>query len=303
MKAAELYDACFQKDWRTVTRLLDEGVSVDYHQPQTHVSTLYVAVARNAPLKILGRIIDAGGNINGGDAKGFTPLHAGCEYRVPLETVNFLLKHGGDPNKQANDGATAVHVAAQFLVKPSIMSALLRNAGNVNTRKKNGATPLFLALENGSGVALVRILVEYGANLDLTLQLVGGTTETPLSLAKKKCSESVVKFLVEWEGVHKTDFSNKKNKPDSNLSRDKIEIARRLFQYAVTSSSRWTIKETSFNSEEEGILSVRKGDTVTLVHGSPEFGLPFPNEDYCLVQNKEGVLGKVRRTNLMDARA
>jgi len=216
--------------------------------------------------------------------------------------VEYLLAAGGNPNQSADDGASALHFAAQYVVRIPVLRALLRAGCDVNARKANGATPLFCAVENGATAAFDRILLDAGA--DPNLELLNprtGDYDTPLSVARRKCSADVV-GLLEEDGQSRQTNGHRRVLDTTNFS-DKVEKARLLFRYAVTSNSTLTVSDTQLVAEDDdrGRIHVREGDRVVLVHGSLEEGLYPPYEDFVLASSADGAIGKVPRKCLYDA--
>lgn len=300
-KMERLYDACFKSDWQLVQTLMDSGVSVRFRHPKNGLPTLYVAVARKAPIEIIKQIVEVGkANVSEGDKRGFTPLHAACEYGSSIDVVKYLLDAGANPNQSSEDGATPLHFAAQYTVKKQVLQALLSAGANVNAMKLNGATPLYSAIENGASASFVRALIEVGA--DTRTKLYNPRTreyETPLTVAQRNCSADVVAILEERKDKPKR--SSKSLSSSKHLA-DKIEKARLLFRYLVTSNSQLTILETrQVNGEsDDGIIPVDAGEKVTLIHGSLEEGLHSPFEDFVLAMTQDGKTGKIHRSNLYD---
>ena len=295
-----LYNAIYNRNWELVNELLDQGISVHYRHPENGISTLYVAVARKAPLWVIKRLLREGrANPAQGDDRGFTLLHAACEYRISIDIVEYLLSVGANPNQPAEDGTTPMHFAAQYVANKSVLRALIRAGGDVNATKNNGATPLISAVENSAPASFVRILLEAGADpCTKLLNPRSKTYDTPVSLAKRKCTADVVAILEEAE--HNLKIGIKPRISCRDLS-TKIEKARLLFRHAVTSNSILVAQNDTVASKSDDFLLVRKGERVTLVHGSMEEGLHPPYEDYVLVCNKQGKAGKVSRSNLHDA--
>jgi ankyrin repeat protein len=76
-------------------------------------------------------------------------------------TVARLLKMGADPNRANDANATALIWAAKDLEKTRI---LLSSGADVNAKSDDLRTPLMMAARKPGGVAIVKLLLEHGAN-------------------------------------------------------------------------------------------------------------------------------------------
>jgi ankyrin repeat protein len=76
-------------------------------------------------------------------------------------TLTRLLKMGADPNRANDAGATALIWGAKDLEKTRI---LLASGADVNAKSEDLRTPLMIAARKPGGVAIVKLLLEKGAN-------------------------------------------------------------------------------------------------------------------------------------------
>jgi ankyrin repeat protein len=90
---------------------------IEHGSDVNRVSTGFVQVpplgtavfVRSLPLVRL--LLDSGADVNGGEANGFTPLHAAAE-NGDLKLARELLARGADPRRRTSDGKVAADLAA-----------------------------------------------------------------------------------------------------------------------------------------------------------------------------------------------
>ena len=73
------------------------------------VQALHSAAVRGEP-KVIFSLLEAGGDPNGRQEGGFTPLQARA-LRGDLENCRLLLEKGADPQLKTEDGRTALDIA------------------------------------------------------------------------------------------------------------------------------------------------------------------------------------------------
>ena len=118
------------------------------------------AALRDADAQAVGKLIEAGADVNARDAEGNTPLILAAFYAGP-RCVEPLLEKGADPNAANRSGVTALIRAATDYEK----ARLLIDAGaKVGVRTADfGNTPLILAARRAGNSRTVRLLLERGA--------------------------------------------------------------------------------------------------------------------------------------------
>uniref|UniRef100_A0A183SIY4 ANK_REP_REGION domain-containing protein n=1 Tax=Schistocephalus solidus TaxID=70667 RepID=A0A183SIY4_SCHSO len=94
-----------------------------------------------------------------------SPLHWAIR-QLHLEMVALLIHFGADPMLQDNAGMTCLHVAAQ-MGSTSILLYLLAKGYDVDTQTKSGLTPLMVCCMHARSVDPIRLLISWGANIDL----------------------------------------------------------------------------------------------------------------------------------------
>ena len=76
-------------------------------------------------------------------------------------TIERLLSRGADPNRRNDSGANALMWAALDLEKTKV---LLAHKADVNAKSDESRTPLMIAAGHPGGTAVVKLLLEHGAN-------------------------------------------------------------------------------------------------------------------------------------------
>lgn len=96
--------------------------------------------------------VQAGGDPNGRDADGATPLIQAVALGH-LPTTDELLRRGADPNVRTDNGLAVLHYAVMARCsaanKTAIISALIDAGADVNARDPDGLTPLMCATLKG----------------------------------------------------------------------------------------------------------------------------------------------------------
>src|SRR4051795_1464566 len=118
------------------------------------------AAIRDGDTRAVGKLIEAGADVNARDAEGNTPLILAAFYAGP-RCVEVLLEKGADPNAANRAGVTALIRAATDYEKTCLLIAAGAKVG-VRTADL-GNTPLILAARRAGNSRTVRLLLERGA--------------------------------------------------------------------------------------------------------------------------------------------
>ena|GEM_PF-543493 len=120
------------------------------------------AAIRDGDATAVGKLIEAGADVNARDAEGNTPLIFASFYATP-QCVKLLLEKGADPNAANQSGVSALIRAATNFEK----TRLLVDAGaKVGVQTADlGNTPLILAARRAGNSRTVQLLLERGASV------------------------------------------------------------------------------------------------------------------------------------------
>jgi hypothetical protein len=162
--------ATIHKELVTDQRLLDLTKKKKIQGP----SPLHIAVESEykEAVKLL---LDLGSNVNIVDSTGATPLHyISLEHIVNLDIMKLLLQNGADPNVQDKDGDTALlSISKRYIPLIPIpgsekyLKLLLDHGAHPGRRDKRGYTALHYIVQRPVSCALVKILVDRGAPINV----------------------------------------------------------------------------------------------------------------------------------------
>jgi ankyrin repeat protein len=123
---------------------------------------------------------------------GSTPLMFAVLYG-DADTVRVLLDTGAGPNIRNEAGATALMWATD---DPEKTRLLLAKGADAKARSEDGRTPLLIAAGRFGSSAVVKLLLEAGADPSVKAHGLLGPT-TPLSQAAQSGDEAVLRLLLE----------------------------------------------------------------------------------------------------------
>lgn len=128
--------------------------------------------------------------LNARGPEGSTPFMYAVVYGA-ADRIEGLLQKGADANARNDAGASALMWAATDLSKTRV---LLRHHADVNARSNDMHTPLIVAARKPGNVAVVRLLLENGANPNPNAHPV--TEYSPLTEAALSGDPAIVELLL-----------------------------------------------------------------------------------------------------------
>ncbi len=128
--------------------------------------------------------------LNARGPEGSTPFMYAVVYGTAA-TIERLLQKGADPNARNDAGASALMWAATDLSKTRV---LLSHRADVNARSNDMHTPLIVAARKPGNVAVVRLLLDNGANPNPNAHPV--TEYSPLTEAALSGDPAIVELLL-----------------------------------------------------------------------------------------------------------
>jgi len=137
-------------------------------------------------------LIDNPKSVNLTGPGGSTPLMYAVLYE-DSESVRALLEVGADPNLRNEGGTTALMWAVTDGEKTRL---LLDHGADVNSRSDDGRTPLIIATSQLGTSAVVKMLLDRGANPNVSATTINGNM-TPLTYAALAGDESELRALLD----------------------------------------------------------------------------------------------------------
>jgi ankyrin repeat protein len=185
-----LMTAISGKNRNLVELLLNRGANVNEKMEHTNVSPLH-RVSAIGCLDICELLIARGADVNAEGKYGKTPLHLATQFGHQ-DIVELLLNAGANINSLDFSGCSAIFNAAQFHHR-QIVECLLSRGAEVNLTDNDGFTPLLRAFQRSDGDETIRVLIAYGADIN-----VRGCREklSPLHLAVAQNNKNMVELLL-----------------------------------------------------------------------------------------------------------
>ncbi len=152
--------------------LLNHGAKINDHTGSFNVSPLHraaIGIRGRACRDICELLIAHGADVNLKDKLGDTPLHWAATLKHN-DIVEFLLDCGANVNALNLGKRTALFEAAR-LHRQQIVESLLDRGAEVNLMDKLGFTPLLFACQRKGADKIIRLLVAYGADVNVRFPL------------------------------------------------------------------------------------------------------------------------------------
>lgn len=188
--------AAFNGQLATVKLLLSSGVDIE-SRDHNGKTALYAAAINNKS-DVVRFLCESNAKVNSQGVRGWTPL-TGAASEGAVDSVKALVKYGKRIDLEMKNGSnnTALFVAV-LDNKPDVVRFLCESGANVNIYGyiNNAWTPLAYAADNGL-TEIVKILVQYGKDIDLGMETHLYSSPTPLKLASEKHYDDIVKILKE----------------------------------------------------------------------------------------------------------
>ncbi|KAK3238667.1 hypothetical protein CYMTET_51338, partial [Cymbomonas tetramitiformis] len=131
--------------------------------PARHGYTALMRASANGRERVVGRLVEAGANVNHADEQGYTALTFASLHGHEA-VVGRLVEAEDDPNHATQQGKTALMVASKN-GHEAVVGRLVEAGAELNHADEQGKTALMLASKNGYE-AVVEMLVESGADLN-----------------------------------------------------------------------------------------------------------------------------------------
>ncbi|WP_269932018.1 ankyrin repeat domain-containing protein [Aminobacter sp. HY435] len=188
----ELHTLATNNDPAAIRQLVSRGVEIDARDEQGRTALLVATHANN--IDAARALIEAGADVNAKDAISDSPyLYAGA--RGHLEILRMTLSHGADLKSTNRYGGTALIPAAERGHVETV-ATLIKAGVDIDHVNNLNWTALLEAIILGDGgprhVAIVRLLVEAGANVNLA----DGDGVTPLAHARQRGFDEMERILV-----------------------------------------------------------------------------------------------------------
>ena len=156
--------------------LLQKGAEIS--RPEDRVSPLHVAAAWGKRESLL-ELMDAGGDFNARDPRGWTPVFW-CAFAGKTKILETMIKRGADINLRDDHGRTPLHIAAEQ-GHLGVVAALVGSGARLSAKDaESGRSPLHLAARRGNLAVCECLVYNQG---DLSARDEGG--KNPVDLARE----------------------------------------------------------------------------------------------------------------------
>ena len=157
---SELMVAIYNGQTEIFTKLIRQGVDINFETTETNLTALEVAIRKENEVAV--KILLETQKIK--NVQSY--LMTACAQQN-VSNVNQLIKYGADPNLTLSNGYSALMSAASF-GSYEIVETLLKQGAEINhQREVDGITALMLATFNGE-IQKVKLLLRYNASKYVT---------------------------------------------------------------------------------------------------------------------------------------
>jgi ankyrin repeat protein/mono/diheme cytochrome c family protein len=182
-------------------------------------STLLHHAAGFGSLETMTLLLDAGADVSAKNRRGSTPLHWAIHDEAK---VRLLISRGAAVNARQVEGRTPAYLAASLGDGTAVLKLLLEQGADPRTATATGMTPLMAAAVRGD-VATLRLIAD--KNVDINAK--DGAGETALMFAATNGSPDAVGFLLD-RGADARVKSKRNETPLGNAATAGVEATVRL---------------------------------------------------------------------------
>ena len=187
-KTAELITAVRTQTAATTATLIGRDGDIITARDQSG-STLLHHAAGFGSLATMTLLLDAGADVSAKNRRGSTPLHWAIH---DIAKVRLLIARGAAVNARQVEGRTPAYLAASLGDGTAVLKLLLEQGADPRIATANGMTPLMAAAVRGD-VAALRLIAD--KNVDVNAK--DGAGETALMFAATSGSPDAVGFLLD----------------------------------------------------------------------------------------------------------
>ena len=170
-------------------------------------------------------------SVNATNNNQATPLMFACFDGGHLDNMETLIQYGADINARDIDGSTLLHYASRYSKQEIVEFLLKLNLVSVNATNNNQATPLMFACSNGGHLDNMKMLIQYGA--DINVRFNDGSTL--LHYASQYSRQDIVEFLLKLNQISVNATNNDQATPLTFACLDggRLDNMEMLIQYGA----------------------------------------------------------------------
>jgi ankyrin repeat protein len=167
-KTPLLWAASYNPDPKVITVLLKAGATLSEVDKEGS-TVLMDAAAENPNPDVAALILKDGANIKDQDHNGITALMWAAGWNPNVDMLKLMLKAGSDLETKSNDGLTALTYAARNSTNPKVITTLVAAGADIEALNKDGgSTPLMFAASFNKNPDITTALLKAGAKLEYT---------------------------------------------------------------------------------------------------------------------------------------